>query len=184
MEDCITALFYRWKTKEHALCLLKILLAEYLRQDSRRKECYTPFAFLTNTWSMHYTGLPTEPPGPAVLLTPVMGLQTLYQQMLQTTDPVHVDCLWVFLRALVLVLFMFDTRMRRLLLCSPSPWWPSPPPARASLLLTPGGDFQQETEAFLDVHPSTENGEDAHVMAFDYVGRVENMWKQGVYVKK
>lgn len=182
MKDCITSLFYRWKTQEHGVALLRILLAEYQRQDNRRHECYTPWAFVRAHWSMHYACL--DAGSENTLLTPVMGLQLLDQHMRLATDPAQVDRLWVFLRALVLALFFFDTRMRRLLLCSPSPWWQSPPLARARLLLQPGGDFHQETEAFLEMHGVTENGEDAYTMAYDYVGRIEHMWKHGVYVNK
>lgn len=179
MEDIITALFLRFTSREDALDLLCILWAEYSRQDNRRRECSTPFASTTPAWSGHYV-LPDQTE-PVARYAPVLVLQMLRDRFIHASES-EVPLYWTFLRALILVLFMYDTRMRRLLLSSPNPFWPSPPPGRANRLLRQGGAFQQEVDAFLAVHDDTHSFQDAHIMAYDFVMRVESMWKTQVYV--
>lgn len=184
MEDSLTCLFLRLDTREDALDLLTVLCAEFLRQDGRRNECSTPFAQSVPSWSAHYvTPSYTDPIVP--LLTPVMALQ-MFKQYFEAepddNDPHHVSMYWTLLRALVLVLFMYDGRMRRVFLASPNPVWPSPPPARAQMFLRHGGPFQREVNAFLGVHPRTHSFVDAHRMANQFVVAADTLWMKTVFV--
>lgn len=178
MEDIITSMFLRFTSREDALDLLTIIWAEYSRQDSRRRECYTPFAYSTPAWSAHYV-LPDQPDS-APQHAPFLVLQLLKDRFVHATE-MDVSLYWTFLRALILVLFMYDVRMRRLLLSSPNPFWPSPAPARADKLLQPGGPFQQEVDAFLDVLKETHSMKDAQIMAYDFVMRIYMLWKTQTY---
>jgi len=196
MEDSITGLFLRLDTRQDAIDLLTLLCAEFLRQDGRRNECATSFAQSIASWSVHYV-TPDQDAEEARLLTPVMALQLLkdrFEQVLlppppaATADTASMDAHlhdvavhWTFLRALVLVLLMYDGRMRRLFLCSPNPVWPCPPPARAQLFLAQGGRFQYEVAGFLAVHPSTHSFADAYIMAYDFVMHADTLWCNTVY---
>jgi hypothetical protein len=198
MEDIITALFLRFSTWQDAVDLLAILCAEYFRQDGRKNECATPWAQCSACWSAHYIRPAHVNEQSVPLLSPAMALQLLKERfdgLAPTTAPANpanvtpdptttdqVNTHWTFLRALVLVMLYHDHRMRRLLLCSPSPFWPSPPPRRAQLFLSPDGPFAAEVQAFLAIHSETQSTEDAHSMAYDFVRRSDHIWINSVFV--
>jgi|SRR5688572_73982 len=187
MEDIVTGLFLRLCTQEDGLDLLTILCAEYMRQDARRNECSTPFAQSVPSWSGYYLQCSVvEDEEEALhqpLFTPVMALQLLKAQFEQEMlEPCALRMLWTFLRALILILFKYDTRMRRLLLCSPSPFWCAPPPERAAIFLRPDGPFEHEVNGFLAMHPQTQSAKDAHTMAYDFVMRADALWLKTPFV--
>jgi len=108
------------------------------------------------------------PPGPGAAVTTIHGHER------------DIEVHWVLLRALVLVLLMRDGRMRRLLMASPSPFWPSPPPSQVNLLLT--GPLDTWVDGFLTVHGETTSIGDAYLKAYDFVKCVETLWTTTVFV--
>jgi hypothetical protein len=210
MEDIITSLFIRFSTREDAVDMLTILCAEFFRQDGRRNECSTPFAQSTPCWSGYYIMPDHEGRVPLlapVMALQMMkhrfehALAGEVAKLNDTNDAMDIDdpsvtqppspslqitekdisIHWTFLRALILVLLMYDGRMRRLFLASPNPFWPGPPPERARIFLAPGGPFQREVNGFLKVHPKTTSFKAAHTMAYDFVMRADAMWMNTVY---